>query len=479
MFIEMEPNSLKYYQMSLAVRSKASVLEKNGNSVSEVACQAIASNIDRSALPCSVRGLVQQVDPGSSITQKLKAQLFKRISLDWKQKLINMSLAGPIPKIQLLLDRKAQPTSEEIFLTIQAAINLDISEDHLISQFVHWMVADFANIHNLTYSVVDPKTNHALDEWIIKIAKTQTELGHKDITDELRQKFFDPQISHIFKIFYIVEHVNLVVIKNQFAEKSEIFMVGYPFKTGPKNDQSYIVFHPAMLKEILALLFPDTYLNPIPVLGQRNIETFSNDNERIVSLVMNPSLPPPNPGKILPLPFYLHDGIHCIFDSSNPFRSFYNALGKKLRVAANNQNNSSELKFALEFASAQAIDKISSQYFYLKNIYQPFPRRGLQSFLNELITESYFQIDPATDHSAIAIHSKDPNFRNTLETIITRQIIDCIHTSKGNERLLDTLAETDFSEDESWYRASVVPMREIIQAVKSVKSGDASIIQPT
>ena len=63
-------------------------------------------------------------------------------------------------------------------------------------------------------------------------------------------------------------------------------MVGYPFKTGPKNDQSYIVFHPAMLKEILALLFPDTYLNPIPVLGQRNIETFSNDNERIVSLVI-------------------------------------------------------------------------------------------------------------------------------------------------------------------------------------------------
>ena len=150
--------------MSLAVRSKASVLEKNGNSVSEVACQAIASNIDRSALPCSVRGLVQQVDPGSSITQKLKAQLFKRISLDWKQKLINMSLAGPIPKIQLLLDRKAQPTSEEIFLTIQAAINLDISEDHLISQFVHWMSADFANIHNLTYSVVDPKTNHVIDE---------------------------------------------------------------------------------------------------------------------------------------------------------------------------------------------------------------------------------------------------------------------------------------------------------------------------
>ena len=36
-----------------------------------------------------------------------------------------------------------------------------------------------------------------------------------------------------------------------------------------------------------------------------------------------------------------------------------------------------------------------------------------------------------------------------------------------------------FREDESWYRASVVPMREIIQAVKSVKSGDASIIQPT
>ena len=49
-------------------------------------------------------------------------------------------------------------------------------------------------------------------KWIIKIAKTQTELGHKDITDELRQKFFDPQISHIFKIFYIVEHVNLAVI---------------------------------------------------------------------------------------------------------------------------------------------------------------------------------------------------------------------------------------------------------------------------
>ncbi len=265
-----------------------------------------------------------------TVQQNLQKEFFKRLPGELKAEILDQSREKGITDEELdqLDDPRAWRDRDSIRkMAIRACMEGKLSEKRLGHVMLHCMIEDAkVSLPGKIKSLSTRGLSHENIQKHLKPFCTRKEIDQKEFLDILG----DPSCEE--DAFFIVDMDPIDNPHLPFRFTAMLSRELYPYFIPNKEKKRLYVFQPHVYERVLRFFHSENPEKPLFVLGTRNMERFSDNERRVLSMTGGP-IPTPNieANKAWPFFFYLHDGFHIDLDSAMGLdRNFWNGFGKHL-----------------------------------------------------------------------------------------------------------------------------------------------------
>lgn len=331
------------------------------------------------------------------IEKNLKTEFFKRLPIPLKTEILNQQSPISPAEISEWGDPELRWNDLERLrrTAITACLEEKISKKELTYVMLACMIKEMQN----TFPGIDAYSTYghhtsaprAIANFCSALKISQTVLGNP---------------TSIEDAFFVIKINTPFDSKKEYHHTALLAQQLYPFSFNKKT--TLYIFPPHIFEKLLTTLYKEPE-KPLPAIGTRQIERFSDSTRRILSITGGTTIPTPNieANESLSLPFYLHDCYHLNIDSAmGSDRIFFNAFGTYLLKHSKTLQDTDEQK-AFQALGQFCLDKEFESYTHIQEKSDAFvaPLIGLYE------TAGKEQVD-----------DQEEPFQNIVDDLFTKKI---------------------------------------------------------